>query len=576
MGRPLGALRGRTDQANELATWLRKVTLGKAVRKLEEDFSYSTTSWSEYRSGSRLPPEKLLRAVVELYIREPKMRERQLAEGVRLLEAARRAEAAADDKGVPPALPVPALPRRGNDLVSEALLRLDDARLRQIEALQKLAASERRRLQLEDMVSVLQERCTLLEGERDRARADARAVLERELEMSREYRRQADEKLEHARRAEEKAYRLRLAAEQQVSRQRIALSRSGQTEATGAAESPSAGPQSMGRPSLDEIFNVLRVAQEQLDAQDDELDDLEVLIERDADEDATSKPASALLIVPEQPVNTFTPGQSGIPEPPVNREHGNPPVGEHSDGQWWYALEADREWKDAFEAAKEDLMRGRVIAHGVLTRFEAVLGPDHEMILHIRGVLAGWLGLSGGAAGAATAYAELLADRLRIQGPDHPATIATRGQIAHWRREAGDAAGAVTAYAELLADRLRIQGPDHPATIAARFPLAYARGENGDRAGAAQDLADIVADQSRVLGPDDLDVLASRRSVATWRGRNGDPVGAARAFAELLVDSRRVLGPDDTETRLTHYQYKYWRGQARWWRRLRHAARPAR
>ncbi|MET9695050.1 hypothetical protein ABZY81_42910 [Streptomyces sp. NPDC006514] len=65
MGRPLGALRGRTESANELAVWLRKVTLGKAIRTLEEDFAYSTTSWSEFRSGSRLPSEDLLKAVVE-------------------------------------------------------------------------------------------------------------------------------------------------------------------------------------------------------------------------------------------------------------------------------------------------------------------------------------------------------------------------------------------------------------------------------------------------------------------------------------------------------------------------------
>ncbi|CAM5545557.1 hypothetical protein SBADM41S_00056 [Streptomyces badius] len=75
------------------------------------------------------------------------------------------------------------------------------------------------------MVSVLEERCTLLEGERDRAREDAQAELQHELQMSTEYRRQADEKLEHARRAEKRAYELRLAAEKQVTKERIALRR---------------------------------------------------------------------------------------------------------------------------------------------------------------------------------------------------------------------------------------------------------------------------------------------------------------------------------------------------------------
>jgi hypothetical protein len=44
---------------------------------------------------------------------------------------------------------------------------------------------------------------------------------------------------------------------------------------------------------------------------------------------------------------------------------------------------------------------------------------------------------------------------------------------------AGDAARAATEYAELLNDRLRVFGPDHPDTLACRRHLAYwrARGE---------------------------------------------------------------------------------------------------
>ncbi|MET9856926.1 hypothetical protein ABZY57_28835 [Streptomyces sp. NPDC006450] len=278
MGRPLGALRGRTEQANELAVWLRKVTLGKAIRTLEQDFAYSTTSWSEFRSGSRLPSEDLLKAVVERYVAEPQMRDRQEAEGLRLLAAAKKAEAALGDTEPPTPAPLPVPVVRGTDEVTKALLRLDDARMRQIEALEKLASSERRRVQLENMVSVLQERCTVLEVERDRAREDVRAELESELQISREYRRQADEKLEHARRAEEKAYQLRLAAEQQVARERLAVNRMDEQTTDDTPEPSSAGPDDLGLPPLEQIRDVLQAAQEQLDVQDDELDDLEDLI----------------------------------------------------------------------------------------------------------------------------------------------------------------------------------------------------------------------------------------------------------------------------------------------------------
>ncbi|MEK8141669.1 hypothetical protein NKH18_00820 [Streptomyces sp. M10(2022)] len=158
------------------------------------------------------------------------------------------------------------------------MLRLDDARLRQIEAIQKLAASERRRGQLEDMVSVLEERCAVLESERDRAREDAQAELQRELQVSLEYRRQADEKLEHARRAEEKAFQLRLAAEKQVTLERMALRQIDQ-DAAGETVRPTVSglsmAQELGLPPLEQIHELLRVAQEQLDAQDNELDELD-------------------------------------------------------------------------------------------------------------------------------------------------------------------------------------------------------------------------------------------------------------------------------------------------------------
>ncbi|WP_206305562.1 hypothetical protein [Actinacidiphila soli] len=67
-------------------------------------------------------------------------------------------------------------------------------------------------------------------------------------------------------------------------------------------------------------------------------------------------------------------------------------------------------------------------------------------------------------------------------GPDHPHTLLTRNDIAQWRGKAGDAAGAATAFEQLLADELRVQGPDHPEILLARSQLAYWRGQAGDAA----------------------------------------------------------------------------------------------
>ncbi|MFJ2154047.1 hypothetical protein ACIOHB_35485 [Streptomyces microflavus] len=279
MGRPLGALKGRTKQADEFALWLREVTEGVAVRTLEQHFPYGKSSWSEFRDGSRLPRQQLVEQVTARYLREPAMKARQLARGTGLLAAAHQAAKDLDRDGMH-TMPLPGPRAAGSDPVAEAYLRLDDARLMQIEAMRQLAASERRREKLEDMVSVLEERCTLLEGERDRAREDAQAELQHELQMSTEYRRQADEKLEHARRAEKRAYELRLAAEKRVTRERIVLRRMDQeTHHVPPVTAPQSVAQDLDLPPLEQIHRVLEAVQEQLDTQEDELNDLDQQID---------------------------------------------------------------------------------------------------------------------------------------------------------------------------------------------------------------------------------------------------------------------------------------------------------
>ncbi|MFV2095784.1 tetratricopeptide repeat protein [Micromonospora sp. LOL_014] len=44
-------------------------------------------------------------------------------------------------------------------------------------------------------------------------------------------------------------------------------------------------------------------------------------------------------------------------------------------------------------------------------------------------------GKAGDAAGAETAFEQLLCDCLRVMGPDHPHTLTTRSNLAHWQRQ---------------------------------------------------------------------------------------------------------------------------------------------
>lgn len=278
MGRPLGALKGRTEQANEFARWLRRITNGVTVRTLEEDFPYGKSSWSGFRDGSRLPPADLVEQVAVRYLHEPAMRKRQLERGLSLLTAAERAAKALQDEVVAPPgadlSAVPAAQRRPDPW----WLRLDEARLLQIEAMKQLAASEGRREYLEGMVSILEQRIAVLESERDRAREDVREELLRELLLSREYRRQAGESLKQAAQAVERARRYLLAADTQVARERHELLRVDADGTGGTALPPTpngtAVAEELQLPPLHRIQEFLDANQEQLDALNDELDDL--------------------------------------------------------------------------------------------------------------------------------------------------------------------------------------------------------------------------------------------------------------------------------------------------------------
>ncbi|SED63933.1 hypothetical protein SAMN05216533_0158 [Streptomyces sp. Ag109_O5-10] len=88
---------------------------------------------------------------------------------------------------------------------------------------------------------------------------------------------EADEKLAHARRAEERARQLRPAAEKQVAAERAALMRLDRDTAADTLAPPIPPDptiDSLHLPPLHHIRDLLDAAQEQLDAQDDELDDL--------------------------------------------------------------------------------------------------------------------------------------------------------------------------------------------------------------------------------------------------------------------------------------------------------------
>ncbi|MFE5833437.1 hypothetical protein ACFQ8W_24725 [Streptomyces sp. NPDC056508] len=272
MARPLGDLNGRTPQADDLALWVRKVTRQVTARELEKMFPHSKSTWTGLRNGTRLPDAELVDDLVDELIREPRLRESLRKEGHKL-----RREAEAAEEDLKAGRPLPARVPEKRSETTTALLRLDDARLQQLEAMRRLAASEKRCVQLEGMVSVLQDQCVQLRAERDRARQEARAEVEqlqRALERSQELHQQADAQLAHARRAAGHAYELRVAAEEKASEAKAAARHAlnDEPDTTGTLLPPEALEPTL--PPLDRMADALDQAAAELAEQDQELDEL--------------------------------------------------------------------------------------------------------------------------------------------------------------------------------------------------------------------------------------------------------------------------------------------------------------
>ncbi|WP_381790306.1 tetratricopeptide repeat protein [Streptomyces niveus] len=214
------------------------------------------------------------------------------------------------------------------------------------------------------------------------------------------------------------------------------------------------------------------------------------------------------------------------------------------------------------------------------------LGNDHPDVLDTRHELAQKRGDAGDAAGAASAYAELVTDAERVLGADHVDTLAFRNNLASWLGDADDASGAAAVLDALLPDLERVLGPAHAATIAARTNLSIVRrraqdavgdtahpDREGDRerdrldsstarttgegsqgevtseaAAKAARYAELLGQLEHALGPEHPKVLKARQGLVRVRAEAGDLGGAVAACVDLLVDLHRVLGPDHHDT----------------------------
>jgi hypothetical protein len=275
VGRRLGELAGETEQANQLAKWLRGVTSGVTVKQLEDDFGYiNKNRWTHFRNGSALIPEELLERVVEKYAL-PVEREIQVRRGKELLDAARRAQhVTAQVRARAPRTTRAPQPGSGETAAVDALLRLTASQEQLIEAERKLRDSEVREAYLQKVVSDLRRKQAQTEVERDRAREEARAALEREVKLLAEYRRMAGNQLERARRSHASALELRLAAEEKVVHDQAAVEDTFSTGDGPVDTKPVPTAEVAQLPTLDQIGEALHLADDDLAQHERELSDL--------------------------------------------------------------------------------------------------------------------------------------------------------------------------------------------------------------------------------------------------------------------------------------------------------------
>ncbi|WP_328549189.1 hypothetical protein [Streptomyces platensis] len=73
-GRPQGGPKGQTDEANELALFVRELTGNFTVRELAERYKISKTSWGEYRSGTKTIHLHLLKRLLQDLVRDERTR----------------------------------------------------------------------------------------------------------------------------------------------------------------------------------------------------------------------------------------------------------------------------------------------------------------------------------------------------------------------------------------------------------------------------------------------------------------------------------------------------------------------
>ncbi|SDL90997.1 Tetratricopeptide repeat-containing protein [Streptomyces wuyuanensis] len=535
-GRPWGPIRAETEEAKELASFLRvQVDVsGKTLKTLATEIRFSKTKISDVLAG-KVPDEKFVTALIRVTVPEPLLRERRLAQAKQLLRAANHP---APQK---PATPAPSSAAELAELRAQ-LVEVYDRLTRSLEQQNQLREtagnSAKLVMVLLTMINRLERRITDLTAERDQLRtthADPQVLrqAQQQLTRAREQEQRAEQELQRAQEKQRQAEVLAARVQARVDELSDELDRlrAGTTDTPypDAAIARLTNPGAAADPVGDDIEQALARASEVNDEDDQ-------LLQRITD-DLDQEPDRG-EVVPDSPADNRTPGTFITDKPSEARA----------------AARAAAERGDHREVIR--------LAGALSDASPHTWGGEHSDRFATRYELAQRQGEAGDAAGARDALTELLYDMKRMLGEDHLDTLHTWRELAQWRGEAGDAAGARDTLAELLPIQIRRLSEDHPNTVHTRYWLAQWQGEAGDPAAARDALAELLAIEMASPIKNDRWIVDIRFQLAQWQGIAGDAAGARDALAKLMPMQIWVRGRNHQSTVRVRFQLARWRGVA--------------
>ncbi|MEU2259737.1 hypothetical protein ABZ557_05515 [Streptomyces sp. NPDC019645] len=531
-GRPWGPIRAETEEAKELASFLRvQVDVsGKTLKTLATEICFGKTKISDVLAG-KVPDEEFVTALIRVTVPESLLRERRLAQARQLLRAANH----------------PA-PRKASGPALSSAAELAEVRAQMVEVYDRLTRSLEQQNQLREtagnsaklvmvlltMINRLERRITDLTAERDQLRtthADPQVLrqTQQQLTRAREQEQRAEQELQRAQEKQRQAEALAARVQARVDELSDELDRlrAGTTDAPDpdAAIARLTNPGVAADPVGDDIEQALARASEVND-QDDRLLQL-ITIDLDQEPDRGE-------VVPDGPANNRTPGTFITDKPSEARA----------------TARATAERGDHREVVRS--------ADALPDASTRIWGEEHSSTFATRHELARRQGDAGNAAGVRDALTELLYDMKRVLGEDHVDTLHTWHELAQWRGKAGDPAGARDTLAELLPIQTRRLGEDHHKILNTRYWLAYWQGEAGDPAGARDALVELLAIEMASPIKSDRLIVDFRFQLAQWQGIAGDAAGARDALAKLLSHLIRHRGEEHPDTVDTRHELEHW------------------